>query len=169
MHLNPSRTAMAAILALTISANALAQAPEVGKNIPAFLMKTSAGKTLTSQNLRGKVVLLDFWATWCGPCKQSSPVMQDLHTQFGKKGLMVIGANTWERTNAKGAAAEYAKEHNYTYTFTTENDKLVESWGIRGVPAFILVDQKGVVRFRADGYGPNLGNELTAEIRKLLK
>lgn len=172
-QINTLRTAIAAALVVTAGVSVWASQartaqPTVGQPVPAFTMTTSAGKEVTSQSLRGKVVLLDFWATWCGPCKVSSPVMQEFHTKYGKKGLVVVGANTWERTNKRTAADAYAKEHNYTYMMTVENDKLAEAWGIRGVPSFYLIDQRGVVRMIQVGFDQNAKTKMAAEIERLL-
>ncbi len=116
-----------------------------GKALPAFSMKTTDGKTLNNANTAGKVVLFDFWATWCGPCKAASPTMQSLHKQFSSKGLLVIGADTMEEDAGPKPAADYKKQHSYTYTFTYDNDKLTTAWGVRGIPQFVLRDRKGKV------------------------
>ena len=117
----------------------------VGKPLPKFTMTTLQGQKITNASLKGKAVLIDFWATWCGPCKAAAPAVQKMHEAYGKKGLMVIGADTFEN-GMKGTAAPYAKAHKYTYTFTENNDSLATSLGIQGIPAFVLVDKKGIVR-----------------------
>jgi thiol-disulfide isomerase/thioredoxin len=123
------------------------------KPIPDFTMETTEGKTITAKSLRGKVILIDFWATWCKPCMLASPTMERLHKKFGSKGLVIIGANTGEESSKKGyAAAQYKSEHKYTYTFTRQNDRLAVEWGIQGLPSFILIDKKGVVREGFSGW-----------------
>ncbi len=116
----------------------------VGKPLPKFTMVTTKGQKITNASLKGKPVLIDFWATWCGPCMAAAPAVQKMHQMYGKK-LTVIGADTFER-GAKNTAAPYAKAHGYTYTFTENNDKLALALGIEGIPAFVLVDKKGIVR-----------------------
>ena len=118
-----------------------------------FAMTDTAGKAVTNETLKGKVVLIDFWATWCGPCKAASPTIQMLHEKYAKDGLVVIGANAFERTDPDGAAAGYAKEHNYSYMMTVKNDALAKSWGVKGIPAFVVIGRDGKVALAQTGFG----------------
>ncbi|MBS1706385.1 MAG: TlpA family protein disulfide reductase [Armatimonadetes bacterium] len=157
-----------ALLATSIAGMSLAAAPELNKAVPAFKMTDLKGKVHTNKSLAGKVVLLDFWASWCGPCKKASPLMQKLHDKYAKKGLVVIGVNTSEEPGkSKATAASYAKEHKYTYNFTFENDALAKSWGVTGIPYFVLIDKKGVVRKIQTGFGGD--DPFSATIDTLLK
>lgn len=144
----------------------------VGKPLPAFSATSTTGQKVTNASLRGHVVLLDFWATWCGPCKAASPAIQKLHANYGGKGLKVIGADTFEQ-GAKNTAGPYAKRHGYTYTFTEGNDALATALGATSIPAFVLVDAKGVVRKVWTGLpegGPDaLYKEIEAAAKPLLK
>lgn len=145
--------------------------PKVGKPVPTFKMTDLAGKIHTPASLKGKVVLLDFWATWCGPCKMASPAMNNLQKKFGNK-LMVIGANVWDGTPAEGKskAAGYKKEHGYVYSFTYGNDNLAKAWGVRGIPYFVLIDKNGTVAYINDkGYSNSLEGELSKRISSLVK
>jgi thiol-disulfide isomerase/thioredoxin len=131
-------------------------------------MKDTAGHKVTDKSLRGKVVLLDFWATWCGPCKLASPAMQELHKKYAKQGLVVIGANTGDGGSVT-AAPTYAKQHHYTYMFTTANDGYATKLNITGIPAFVIVDRKGVVRRVQMGYAPVLAYQFEDVVKQLLK
>ena len=165
-----TKSLFAAGLALTLAASALAQDPSslVGKPAPAFKMTDTKGKVHTNASLKGKVVLMDFWATWCGPCVAASPSMQKLHDKYASKGLVVIGANTYERTNADGAAKKYATEHKYSYTFTKKNDTLAKKLGFMGIPGFVFVDKKGIVRHVQTGWGSELEPVFEKKIKELL-
>ncbi|MDR3691916.1 MAG: redoxin family protein [Fimbriimonas sp.] len=151
------------VLAAVFSSSAYAQDDPnaglktlVGKAAPGFTMTDTHGRKWTNQSLKGKVVLLDFWATWCGPCKRASPVMQKLHAKFGSRGLVVIGAETLENGAPAGAKA-YAAEHHYTYTFTTDNDPLTTKLGIGAIPAFVLIGKNGKVVYTETGVPDDLG------------
>jgi len=157
-----------ALSALTLASVATAQTgPEAmtGKKIPAFSMKDTKGKTHTEKSLRGKVVLLDFWATWCGPCKMASPMMQRLHQKYAKQGLVVIGANVGEGV---GVARKYAGEHKYTYNFTGGGENLGGKLGVQGIPAFFFVDKKGTIRRVQTGFGPSLESSFESTVKQLL-
>ena len=144
----------------------------VGKPLPKFSAVSTTGATVTNASLRGQVVLMDFWATWCGPCKAASPAIQKLHVAYGGKGLKVIGADTYEQ-GVKNTAAPYAKRHGYTYTFTEKNDALATALGAGSIPAFVLVDRKGIVRKVWTGLpmgGPDaLYAQIEAAAKPLLK
>lgn len=116
----------------------------VGKQIPAFTMTTFAGKKLTSASLKGKPMILDFWATWCGPCKAASPTMQKLQDKYKSKGLVVIGADILEG-GSNTRALKYPVEHKYTYTFTKDNEAYGQKLGITGLPCIIFVDKTGKI------------------------
>lgn len=161
----------AATISLTLSTVLFAQSElesMVGRPAPAFKMTDTKGKVHTNKSLKGKVVLLDFWATWCGPCKAASPTMQKLHAKYAKKGLVVVGANTFEEGDSKSAAIKYMKEHKYSYTFTYGNDALARALGVRGIPAFVFLDKTGKIAKALVGFGGQRPAEMEALVKNLL-
>lgn len=167
--MNLKTTLLGALVSLSALSMALPPGPQdfTGKKLPAFSVTTIKGKKFTNSNLTGKVVLMDFWATWCGPCTHASPVMQAMHTKYGKKGLLVVGANVWDR-NPKKDASDYSKKHNYTYTFTFGNEELAKSLRITGIPTMLIIDKKGVIKVVLIGYGPSLQDQLEKAVKPLL-
>lgn len=138
----------------------------VGLRLSPFEITDLQGDVITLDKLRGKVVLLDFWAAWCNPCRAASPVMQRLHDKYRNDGLVVIGVNVGE---GKAVAAQYAAEHRYTYTFAYDTDILKYNCGVRSLPAFIVADKEGVVRYAEVGWRSNTTErDLEKAIREAL-
>ncbi|MFK7959265.1 MAG: redoxin family protein [Phycisphaerales bacterium] len=117
---------------------------------PAFELLTPDGKTVSLKSLRGRVVVLDFWATWCGPCKLAMPGLQQLQDQLGDRGLTVIGMN--QREN--GDPAAYMAEKKLNYTLLLDADAAARAYGVRGMPHVVILDRKGTIRFTQVGYAP---------------
>ncbi len=138
-----------------------------GKQVPAFSLKTFEGKPISNASLKGKPYILDFWATWCGPCKAASPTMQKLHEKFKARGLVVIGANVGERDGGKKAKG-YPKEHKYTYTFVSNADALGGKLKVSGIPAFVFVDKTGKIAEVFTGFGPGSEAKFEAAAKSLL-
>ena len=138
-----------------------------GKPLPAFSMQSTNGKTLTSSSLKGKVLVLDFWATWCEPCKMLSPTMQSIYGQLGSKGVVVIGANGFEHGDGKALASGYAKEHKYTFPMTYNSQEYAHSMGIFVLPTVLVVDKAGIVRKVFTGYSTQMAQQIEATVKRL--
>jgi len=162
---------MKIVATLALAAIALTSAfagPETlkGKAIPTFTMKSVTGKSYTNKSLKGKVVVLDFWATWCAPCVAASPTMQKLYAKYADKGLVVLGSNI---TDTVAGVKAYAKKHGYTYPFTQGNEAFAKSLGISSIPVFMFIDKKGVVQKVDTGFNAETSPaEWEATITKLL-
>jgi thiol-disulfide isomerase/thioredoxin len=139
---------------------------EVGKPALAFSLKDSGGKEVTLESLKGRVVLLDFWATWCGPCVQAMPEMQKLHEKYADKPVTIIGVNTWEKKDE--TAIKFMEKKKYTYTLLLKGDDLAKEYGISGIPTLILIDKAGNVLHSGVGFGPGEAEHLAEMIDKEL-
>ncbi len=128
-----------------------------GKPVPNFTMTTFDGKKISKASLMGKPYIIDFWATWCSPCKAASPGLQKIYDKYSKKGLVVIGANMGENPKSMPMALKYPKEHKYTYTFTKNNDKFYASLNMpTGIPCFLFVDKTGKIKAVQTGFRGDL-------------
>jgi thiol-disulfide isomerase/thioredoxin len=159
--------------ALAVAALCIPQGNSVesltGKRMPAFKMMDTKGNTHSNASLRGKVVLLDFWASWCGPCKAASPTMQALHKKYASRGLVVIGANAEGTGDGMAIAKKYATVNSYTYPFTAGNEDFARKIGVSGLPTFVIVDKQGVVRLVAVGFDTrSTPREFEDAIKRLL-
>jgi thiol-disulfide isomerase/thioredoxin len=139
---------------------------EVGKPAIAFSLKTPDGKEVTLESLKGRIVVLDFWATWCGPCKLAMPALQKLHERYAGKPVSIIGVNCMEPDSAE--AVKYMEKEKFTYMQLLGGDDLVTAYGISGIPTLIVIDAQGNVLGSEVGFSPDLEKKLSAEIDKAL-
>ena len=139
---------------------------KVGDKAPAFKLTSLAGPEVTLDSLKGKVVLLDFWATWCGPCKQIMPVIQKLSEEFKDKGVAVFGVNTWEKKD--DAAKKYMESKKYTYGCLLAGEDLAKTYGITGIPTLIIINKDGTIAKAEVGAGGNVEADLRAAITAAL-
>lgn len=118
--------------------------------------------------LRGKVVLVDFWASWCGPCKGSFPILEDLHKTYGDKGLVVLGVNLDE---TRKAMDDFLSKHKVTFNIVRDqHQKMVKTVSINTMPTSLLIDHEGKVRFIHNGFhGAATEKQYRKEIEDLLK
>lgn len=141
-----------------------------GTRAPAFTTRTVTGRPLSLASLRGKVVLLDYWATWCGPCRMATPTLESLHKQFGAKGLTVVGMSV-DDPSTVAQVKPFIKQMGITYTITNSphaNSVAAHAYNAAAIPSQYLIDRKGRVRWSQAGYSLNEGQELPVLIRKLL-
>lgn len=138
-------------LSLAISLGCTGPAPEignVGQTAPAYAAPTMTGDSVHVDRLRGEVVLLNVWATWCIPCRKEIPELQALHQEYSGRGLKVLGVSV-DAADADGDVAEFAESFGMTYTILRDPGERVSTlFAIPGVPASFLVDRGGVVRWR---------------------
>ena len=117
---------------------------------PAFAVKTVDGKTLKLGDLRGKPVIVDFWATWCGPCRASMPDLNDLQARYGARGLTVIGMSVDETGPAP--VKRFATQLGVKFTIAMANDDVLDAYGpIRSIPTTFFINRKGEIVRRVIG------------------
>jgi thiol-disulfide isomerase/thioredoxin len=118
--------------------------------------------------LKGKVVLMDFWASWCGPCGESFPVMEELQKKYGAQGFIIIAVNEDEK---KADMEDFLKTHHVSFTVVRDAaQKLVDKTGIETMPSSFLLGPDGKVIFVHSGFhGSDTRKQYEQEIESLLK
>jgi peroxiredoxin len=132
--------------------------PKVGDVAPAFSIPNADGKMVSLESLKGKIVLVDFWATWCGPCKAAMPKIQELHEEFKNDNVVVLGVQVWEPDHAK--AQKYMESKKFTYGLLHGDDALADAYGLTGIPSIFLIDGEGKILFEATGLSPETEGKL---------
>ena len=126
----------------------------LGKKAPELVVESWIG---TKPETKGKFVLVDFWATWCGPCRKAIPELNTLHKEFGDR-LVVIGLSDEER----GTVEKFANPKIEYFSAVDPEARMKDAVGVKGVPHVLLIDPEGVVRW--EGFPLLTGHELTPDV-----
>jgi peroxiredoxin len=158
------RTCFSAIAALLSLQAAAAIAPGA---MPDFTLKRMDGANLRLQEQRGQVVMVNFWATWCGPCRQEMPHLNRLHEQYRGSGFVLLGVNI-DDDPAKAAALARSLGLRFPVLFDTDK-AVTRQWDLGAMPSTVLIDRDGRVRHIHRGYREGLEATYEAQTRGLLK
>lgn len=125
---------------------------EIGSRLPAFSVKDLRGHDISSADLRGKAVLIDFWATWCQPCKKEMPGYQKLLDKYAARGFAVIGFKFDTMMDTEDPLS-FAKRIGVRYPLAVASDDLKQKLGgIEGLPTTMLYDRRGILRKKVIGF-----------------
>ena len=126
-------------------------AGETGSRLPAFAVEDLLGRKISSADLHGRVVLVDFWATWCQPCKQEMPGYQKLLDRYGAQGFVVVGFKFDTMTDTEDPL-KFAKKIGVSYPLAVATNVKEKFGGIEGLPTTLLYDRQGVLRKKIIGF-----------------
>lgn len=133
----------------------------ISEPAPLFTLKNMEGEEVSLAALKGKVVILDFWATWCGPCKNSFPAMQKAVDKYkNNKNVAFLFIDTWEHSkDPLPGVKKFIEEHNYSFNVlfdlkdpVSKKNEVVVSYGPKGIPAKYIIDKEGNIRFKLLGF-----------------
>lgn len=114
-------------------------------NVPGYKMKTLAGKRISLKDYRGSPLLLNFWATWCAPCRKEFPIIKEIENKFGKDGLVVLAINV-DDTRTISAVKSFVSAHSLNFTIPLDpNRKLLNNFRGSALPLTVLIDASGNV------------------------
>jgi peroxiredoxin len=158
------------ILGLTLSvlaATSLASSGLTGQAAPDFALKSSSGANLRLSEYRGDVVMVNFWATWCGPCRQEMPLLDELYSRYERVGFSLLGVNIDDDSRrAMSMVSELGVSFPVLFDARKEVSKLYE---VDAMPVTVLIDREGTIRYVHNGYKPGYEEKYLDQIRSLLR
>jgi peroxiredoxin len=156
-----------AAMPVFFAASSLASSDLAGQPAPDFVLKSATGTNLRLSEHRGNVVMINFWATWCGPCRQEMPLLNDLYSRYGRVGFSLLGVNIDDDSRR---AMDMAEELGVSFPVLFDERKEVSRlYQVEAMPVTVLVDRTGKVRHVHLGYKPGYEEKYLTEIRALLR
>lgn len=138
-----------------------------GQAPQALQLQDMSGKAVDLSALRGQVVLVNFWATWCEPCRDEMPALERLHQKLTARGVRVVGVNLGE---GRARIEQFLKQTPVSFPIWRDDDSAAsKAWRVRVLPATFLIDRKGMLRYQLVGDAPWDDAALQAPILELLK
>lgn len=135
---------------------------KMGALAPDWTLSDAHGQSHSLSEYRGKIVVLDFWASWCGPCAWLMPKMQSIHEKYGERNVVVLGINTWEN----GDAGASMSKHRCTYPMLLNGEKIAPQYGVELLPAVYVIGPAGEVLYAHCGIESNVEAVVTKELKK---
>ena len=150
------------VLALPASAGSSTSGPA-----PQFTLDSRAGSKVSLAQYKGQVVMLNFWASWCGPCRQEMPLLENIYKKYNKMGFTLIGVNVEPDSKA---AEGFLQATPVSFPVIYDKDSTVsKAYDVSGMPSTVIIDRKGNIRVLHRGYKPGDENEYLDSIRNLVR
>lgn len=153
------------VAALIVALPAVAAAPN--GPAPQFTLPEKGGSELSLAQYKGQVVMINFWASWCGPCRQEMPLLEDIYKKYNKLGFTLIGVNVEPDSKA---ADEWLKQTPVTFPVVYDKDsKVSRAYNVSGMPTTVIIDRKGNLRYVHQAYKPGDEGEYLNSIRAMIR
>jgi peroxiredoxin len=153
------------MMALLLVAGA-ALAKDVSGPAPDFTLESRSGENIKLSELRGDVVMINFWASWCGPCRKEMPLLDDLQVQYKDYGFTLLGVNVDEDRDAALKLLEHVPV-DFTILFDPES-RISELYNVDAMPSTFLVDRDGKLRYLHRGYKPGYEDAYEKQVKELV-
>ncbi len=162
---NGIRTTLALLLVMILSAPVIAGVAE--KPAPTFSLPDRTGQTVSLDDFKGQVVLINFWASWCGPCRKEMPLLEALHQRYSPLGLTLLGINV-EEDSALADEFLQGTPVNFPILFDRANS-VSKAYDVIAMPTTVILDREGLVRFVHYGYEAGYENDYQDQVRALIR
>lgn len=150
------------LLAATLQVQA-----DISGPAPDFTLKSRGGENIKLSELRGQVVMINFWASWCGPCRQEMPLLEQIYQHYQPMGFTLLGINVEEDS---AAADKVLKEIPVSFPVLYDNrNRVSESYQVRAMPSTVLIDRDGQVRYLHQGYKSGYEDAYQEQVRELIR
>lgn len=150
-----------------VAAASVASTGLTGQPAPDFALKSSNGENLRLSEYRGDVVMVNFWATWCGPCRQEMPLLDELYSRYQRVGFSLLGVNIDDNSaKAMDMVSELGVSFPVLFDARKEVSRLYE---VEAMPVTVIIDREGTVRHVHHGYKPGYEDKYLDQIRTLLR
>ena len=156
---------VAAVLALAVPLPASAMIRK-GDPAPPFKVVSTSGQSITLANYKGYVLVMDFFATWCPPCREAIPHLIELSSKYNKQGLQVLGLSADE--DGEKVVREFVAEKRITYPVALAGESLMTDYGLRSIPTMYVINKKGIIVEKYMGYNDDMAKSMEVLIKKLL-
>lgn len=144
-----------------------AGAEELSGPAPGFSLMSRSGETVSLEDLKGQVVMINFWATWCAPCRREMPHLEALHQRYSDLGFTLLGVNVEENTSG---VEKFLKETPVSFEVLYDPSNEVSAlYDVVAMPSTVMVDREGNLRYMHHGYQSGYEHEYQAQIRALLR
>jgi len=154
-------------IAMFVFVAANVQAKPISGKAPDFTLKSRSGKNLRLSDFRGQVVMLNFWASWCGPCREEMPIMEKFYKRYKKLGFTILGVNVEEDSSKANA---YLRDIKVSFPILYDNtNKLSEVYSVRAMPTTVMIDRNGNMRYLHQGFKTGTEKAYKKEIKKLIR
>ena len=137
-----------------------------GDPAPPIKLTTTSGQPITLNNYKGYVLVMDFFATWCIPCKESIPHLNSLNRKYGKQGLQILGVSVDEGSDRE--VKSFIAERKISYPVAIAGEELQNDYGLRSIPTVYVINKKGMVVERLQGYSDQTAKTLEDTVKRLL-